>query len=56
MKRKKKIINWLLIGVIGIYLNMVVCLLADYSLWYFFGILACICLLIWLMNKLKNRF
>jgi hypothetical protein len=47
--------NWLWIGTICIYANFTVFLLTEYSLWYFFGVIVCICLLIQVMINLQKR-
>ncbi len=47
--------NCLWIGVIGIYVNLIVFLLTDYSLWYFFGVIVCIFIFVCVTNKLQKR-
>ena len=55
MKRNRKIINGRCLGVIGLYANMIVFLFTDYSLWYFFGAMACIGISVWLMTRREKR-
>lgn len=46
--------NYLWIAVIGIYVNLTVFLLTDYSLLYFFGIIACIFIFACVTSKLQK--
>ena len=46
--------NCLWIGVIGVYANLMVFLLTDFSLWYFFGLIACICIFVCVTGKVKK--
>ena len=55
MKRNRKIINCRYLGVLGLYANMIVFLFTDYSLWYFFGAIVCIGILVWLMTCREKR-
>ena len=43
--------NCLWIGVIGLYVNMMVFLLTDYPLWYFFGLIVCIWIFVCVTSK-----
>ena len=54
MRRNRKI-NWLLVAVIGLHVNMFVFLLTDYSLWYFFGAMVFIFIFAWVMSNLEKR-
>jgi hypothetical protein len=47
--------NWLWVGVIGIYVNFTVFLFTDFSLLYFFGLVICIALVIWKMTNPQKR-
>jgi hypothetical protein len=47
--------NCLWIGVIGIYVNLMVFLLTDYSLGYFFGLTACICIFVCVTGRLQKH-
>jgi putative flippase GtrA len=53
-KGHKKIMNYLCVGVIGLYVNFMVFLLTDYSLWYFFGIIICIWIFVCVSGKLQK--
>jgi hypothetical protein len=54
MSKRKKFINWLWVGLIGVYVNLFACLLTDYSLWFFFGFIIGLALTIGLMLALKK--
>jgi hypothetical protein len=47
--------NWLWIGVIGIYVNFTVFLFTDFSILYFFFLVICIALLAWKMTAAQKR-
>ncbi|HEX8735215.1 MAG TPA: hypothetical protein VF721_07840 [Pyrinomonadaceae bacterium] len=47
--------NWLWIGVIGIYVNFTVFLFTEFSLLYFFVLTTCIALLVWKMTNAQKR-
>jgi membrane protein implicated in regulation of membrane protease activity len=47
--------NWLWIGVIGIYVNFAVFLFTDLSLLYFFALAICLALFIWKMTRPAKR-
>ena len=47
--------NWLWIGVIGIYVNFTVFLFTEIPLLYFFGLTVCIALLVWKMTGAQKR-
>lgn len=47
--------NCLWIGLIGIYVNLMVFLLTDFSLWYFFGLIAFICMFVCATNKRQRH-
>ena len=43
--------NYLWIAVIGMFVNFMVFLFTDYSLWYFFGIMVCIFIFAFVTSK-----
>ena len=47
--------NWLWIGVIGIYVNFTVFLFTDFSLLYFFGLAIGLALFIWKMTPKSGK-
>lgn len=47
--------NWLWIGVIGIYVNFTVFLFTDFSILYFFVFTAGIALAVWKMTNPQKR-
>jgi len=47
--------NWLWIGVIGIYVNLTVFLFTDFSLLYFFGLVIGLGFFIWKMTSQTKR-
>jgi hypothetical protein len=47
--------NWLWIGVVGIYVNFTVFLFTEFSLLYFFVPVICIALLAWKMTAAQKR-
>ncbi len=51
MKRISRIINSRCLGVLALYVNMIVFLLTDYSLWYFFAVTICIGIFVWAMSR-----
>ena len=55
MDKHKKIIKWLWVSIIAIHVNFIVFLFADYSLWYFFGFLVFIGLLVWEIYNLEKH-
>lgn len=52
---EKSPINCLWLGIIGVYANLMLCLLTDYSLWYFFGLMIVVATIVCVLKCREKR-